>query len=110
VTLPRRLNAFGFGWTEKVMLAGPWPCALAREIHGDSDRAVHAHSRSTVIVSVPLPPPAGTVELPPLRDTPQRSMDDGATLVVDEDPPQPLRPRKSPSAVRAVAAGDQREG
>jgi hypothetical protein len=110
VTLPRRFEAFGFGWTEKVTLAGPCPCALAREIHGDSDRAVHAHSRSTVIVSVPLPPPAGIVELPPLTDTPQRLMDDGATLVVDEDPPQPLRPRKSPNAATAAAAADQREG
>jgi hypothetical protein len=103
------LEAIGLGWTEKVMLAGPCPCALARAIHGDSDRAVHAHSRSTVIVSVPLPPPAGIVELPPLTDAPQRSMEDGATLVVDEEPPQPLRARKSPIVERVVVAGDQRE-
>lgn len=91
------------------MLAGPCPCALASEIHDDSDRAVHAHSRSTVIVNVPLPPPAGIGELPPLTDTPQRSIDEGATLVVDDEPPQPLTARKSPSVARGVAAGDQRE-
>jgi hypothetical protein len=109
-TLPRRLEPFGLGWTEKVMLAGPCPCALAREIHGDSDRAVHAHSRSTVIVNVPLPPPAGICELPPLTETPQRSMDEGAMLVVDDEPPQPLTAKKSPAVASADAASDGREG
>jgi hypothetical protein len=36
-----------------------------------------------------LPPPAGIGELPPVTDTPQRVMEEGATLVLEEVPPQP---------------------
>src|SRR5262245_61237070 len=93
------------------MVAGPCPCPcpLAREIHGDSDRAVHAHSRSTVIVSVPLPPPPGSGEPTPVTDTRQRVIADGATLVVDEVPPQPLTAASSPIAARAVENRDDSE-
>jgi hypothetical protein len=90
------------------MLAGPCPCVLAREIQVESDRADHAHSRSTVIVNVPLPPPAGIGEPPPATDTPQRVMDDGATLVLEEVP-QPLRARSSPMAAKAVDNSDERK-
>ena len=92
------------------MLAGPCPCVLAREIQDESDRADHAHSRSTVIVNVPLPPPAGIGEPPPATETPQRVIDDGATLVLEEVPPQPLRARSSPMAAKAVDNRDEREG
>jgi hypothetical protein len=107
-TLPRRIEAFGLGCTEKVILAGPCPCALAREIHGDSDLADHAHSRSTAIVKVPEPPAAGIGEAPPLTDTPQRVMDEGATLVVEDELPQPWSASSSPLAPRTVTTRDER--
>jgi hypothetical protein len=109
VTLPRRLAAFGLAWTEKLMVADPCPCPPVREIHGDSDRADQAHSRSTVTVNVPVPPPAGIGEPPPATVTPQRLMDDGATLVVEEVPPHPWSARSSPMAGNAADHRDEGE-
>jgi hypothetical protein len=76
--------AFGFGRTEYVSVAGPWPSARLREIHEDSERADHVHSRSVVTVRVPLPPPAGAGEPLPLIDTPHLSPEGPATLTLAE--------------------------
>lgn len=92
------------------MVADPCPCPPVSEIHGDSDRADHAHSRSTVTVNVPLPPPAGIGDPPPVTDTLHRLMDEGATLVLEELPPQPWIPRSSPIAAKAADNRDDCEG
>jgi hypothetical protein len=77
------------GRIEYVSVAGPCPSALLREIHEDSERADHAHSRSVVTVRVPVPPPAGTGEPLPLTATPHRSIEGPATLTLAELP-QPV--------------------
>src|SRR5262245_22412041 len=94
------------------MMAGPWPCPCppASVIHGDSDRADQAHSRSTLTLTVPVPPPAGMGEPPPLSDTPHRSIDEGATLVFEEFPPQPERAISSATAGGTVIREDRRRG
>lgn len=69
-----------------MSVAGPWPSALFREIHGDSERADHTHSRCVVTVKVPLPPAAGDGELLPLTETPHLSIEGPTTLTFVELP------------------------
>lgn len=62
---------------------------LLSEIQAASDRAVQAHSRGALTVSVPLPPAAGAGEPLLVTETPQRVIEGPATLTVVELP-QPL--------------------
>jgi hypothetical protein len=62
-----------------------------------------------VIVNVPVPPPAGTGEPPPVTDTLQRLMEDGATLVVEELLPQPWSAGSSAMAAKAADNRDERK-
>jgi len=63
---------------------------LLSEIQAASERAVHAHSRAALTVSVPLPPAAGAGELLPVTETPHLVIDDGLATLTAAELPQPL--------------------
>jgi len=58
---------------------------------------------------VPLPPPAGTADVPPVTVTPHRWIDVGATLTLDELP-QPPAAASTPHMAKTVTWTDGCQG
>jgi hypothetical protein len=61
-------------------------------------------------VTVPVPPPAGMGEPPPLSETPHLSIEEGATLTFEELPPQPERAISNATTAGMVIQKDRRRG
>ena len=100
----RRSCVSTFGWAANVTVASPWP--LLGEVNvsqSASTRADHAHSRLTVTVSDPVPPPASSIGLAPASDTPQRPTGVGAVVCVELEPPHAMNASASRNMVVAAA-------
>ena len=92
-----------------MIVAGPWPSVVFRLIQPPpSARADHEHSRAVPIVSVPVPPAAGSDGELFVTFVVHLDADGPVTLVVDELPQLFAKCTSTPSTInlRALAARD----
>ena len=103
VIIAWRGDTAGFGaiWYANV----PLPCPFVgapKAIQSAPACACHSHSRFTVTERLPVPPSGPTVGAAAFRPTLQRVSEVGAVLVLDDEPPQPTKPRTASSTATAA--------